>query len=120
MSRRTQTMAPEYFQDLYAHDIDPWKFASSAYEREKYAQTLAALPEARYANALEVGCSIGILTHELASRCEYLLAIDAASAPLDEARRRCEELANVKFAQFFVPGQWPLGQFDLIVLSDGV
>ena len=62
MSRSTQTISPDYFEDLYAADIDPWKFASSGYEREKYAQTLAALPEARYPRALEVGCSIGVLT----------------------------------------------------------
>ena len=87
MSRSTRTISPDYFEDLYATNIDPWKFASSEYEREKYAQTLAALPEASYGRALEVGCSIGVLTYQLASRCQYLLAVDAARAPLEEARQ---------------------------------
>ena len=29
MSRHTQTIAPDYFEDLYAGDSDPWRFASS-------------------------------------------------------------------------------------------
>jgi len=120
MSRSTQTISPDYFEDLYAADIDPWKFASSGYEREKYAQTLAALPEARYPRALEVGCSIGVLTHQLASRCQYLVAVDAAQAPIEEARRRCLSLGNVEFAQMFVPREWPQGEFALILLSEVV
>jgi 2-polyprenyl-3-methyl-5-hydroxy-6-metoxy-1,4-benzoquinol methylase len=120
MSRKTQTLSPDYFEDLYASNIDPWRFASSDYERDKYAQTLAALPEARFHRALEVGCSIGVLTHQLAGRCEHLLAVDAALAPLGEARRRCGDLAHVEFAQMFVPRQWPEGQFDLILLSEVV
>jgi SAM-dependent methyltransferase len=120
MSRKTQTLSPDYFEDLYASNIDPWKFASSDYERDKYAQTLAALPEGRYHRALEVGCSIGVLTHQLAGRCEYLLAVDAALAPLEEARRRCRDLAHVEFAQMFIPKQWPEGEFGLILLSEVV
>jgi len=118
MTRRERTIAPEYFEALYARDGDPWKFATSDYEREKYARTLAALPEAQYAAALEVGCSIGVLTRQLATRCERLVAIDAAPTPLTEARRRCRELTNVEFAQMFVPGEWPEGVFDLILLSE--
>jgi 2-polyprenyl-3-methyl-5-hydroxy-6-metoxy-1,4-benzoquinol methylase len=118
MSRRARTLAPDYFEALYAQDGDPWKFASSEYEAEKYARTLAALPEARYGAALEIGCSIGVLTRQLATRCERLVAIDAAPTPLAEARRRCQGLANVEFAQMFVPGEWPQGVFDLILLSE--
>ena len=53
---------PEYFDRMYAESDDPWRFETSEYERRKYAATLAALPRARYENALEIGCSIGVLT----------------------------------------------------------
>jgi len=86
--------------------------------RDKYAITLAALPQSRYVSALEIGCAIGVLTEELASRCDRLLAIDAARTPLKEARRRCAELSTVRFEQMFVPEQWPDGAFDLILLSE--
>jgi SAM-dependent methyltransferase len=118
MSRKNHTLTPEYFDGLYASDGDPWKFASSPYELEKYARTLAALPAARYGSALEIGCSIGVLTKDLADRCDRLVAVDAAASALDDARRRCTSRENVEFAQMFVPRDWPPGEFDLILLSE--
>jgi cyclopropane fatty-acyl-phospholipid synthase-like methyltransferase len=118
MSRSAETLRPAYFDAIYASDSDPWKFASSAYERDKYAATLAALPRARYASAFEVGCSIGVLTHDLAFRCDKLLAVDAAEAPLRDAVNRCAELPKVRLERMFVPDQWPEAVFDLIVLSE--
>jgi hypothetical protein len=62
-----------------------------------------------------------VLTRLLAAHCDSLLAIDAAQAPLIEARRRCADLPNVRFEQMFVPEQWPPdGVFDLIFLSEVV
>jgi predicted TPR repeat methyltransferase len=110
----------KYFEDLYAEDPDPWRFATSAYEREKYAATLAALPKSRYARALEVGCAIGVLTRSLGARCDNLLATDIAEEPLRAARRRCADLPGVRFARAAAPVDWPDGAFDLIVLSEVV
>jgi SAM-dependent methyltransferase len=120
MNRAKKTLDPRYFDRIYAADPDPWRFASSAYEQDKYEVTLRALPRPRYVAGLEIGCSIGVLTQQLAVRCDGLLAVDAAASPLIEARRRCALLANVRFEQMFVPGQWPPGAFDLIVLSEVV
>jgi cyclopropane fatty-acyl-phospholipid synthase-like methyltransferase len=118
MSEPGQTLLPEYFDALYTADPDPWKFAGSPYERDKYALTLEAMPKPRYRSALEVGCSIGVLTKLLASRCNSLVAIDAAQTPLVEARRRCANLPGVRFEHMFVPEQWPSGDFELILLSE--
>jgi cyclopropane fatty-acyl-phospholipid synthase-like methyltransferase len=118
MSELRQTLRPEYFDALYTADSDPWKFAASPYERAKYALTLNAMPRLRYRSALEVGCSIGVLTRSLASRCNVVVAIDAAKAPLVQARRRCADLAGVRFEQMFVPDEWPGGVFELILLSE--
>jgi len=107
-----------YFDALYAGDPDPWKFTTSAYEDAKYAATLAALPRARYANAVEVGCSIGVLTERLAARCDRLLATDVAQAALDAAAVRCRDRANVDFARSTLSATPPPGWFDLIMLSE--
>jgi cyclopropane fatty-acyl-phospholipid synthase-like methyltransferase len=120
MSEPGQTLRPEYFDALYTADPDPWKFAASPYERGKYEITLDAMPKPRYRSALEVGCSIGVLTRSLASRCDTLIAIDAAQTPLLEARRRCADLPGVRFEHMFVPDQWPDGVFELILLSEVV
>ncbi len=115
MSRRTASIPPDYFDRLYAADPDPWRFVASPYEREKYAATLAALPDRRFAAGLEVGCSIGVLTQQLAARCDDLLALDVAEAALAQARARCP---GVTFGRRIIPDEWPLGQFDLIVFSE--
>jgi cyclopropane fatty-acyl-phospholipid synthase-like methyltransferase len=120
MSEPSQTLRPEYFDALYRADPDPWKFAASPYERDKYTLTLDAMPKPRYRSALEVGCSIGVLTRSLASRCHTLIAIDAAQTPLLEARRRCADLPGVRFEHMFAPDQWPDGAFELILLSEVV
>ncbi len=120
MTRFERSLPATYFDELYARDADPWRFASSPYERDKYAETLAALPRERYQSALEIGCSIGILTRQLAMRADTLCAIDLAAQALDEARRRCADLDHVRFELMGVPAQWPPGRFDLIVLSEVV
>jgi hypothetical protein len=47
MSEPGQTLRPEYFDALYTADPDPWKFAASPYERDKYALTLGAMQKPR-------------------------------------------------------------------------
>lgn len=117
---RDRTLDQAHFEQLYRANPDPWRFASSSYERAKYAATLAALPRERYARGLDVGCSIGVLTEALAARCDDLLGLEPVQAALDQARRRTADLAHVRFAPFFVPAQWPDEPFDLIVVSEVV
>lgn len=70
--------------------------------------------------ALEIGCSIGVLTRMLASRCDRVLALDVAETALAAARDRCAGLDGVAFHRMVVPGDWPPGHFDLILLSEVV
>jgi cyclopropane fatty-acyl-phospholipid synthase-like methyltransferase len=107
-----------YFEELYAREEDPWRFASSAYEHEKYATTLAALPKAKYESAFEIGCSLGVLTQRLAERCESLLAVDVADAALARVRARCAGLDHVQIRQMHIPNEWPDDSFDLVVVSE--
>lgn len=116
---RRASIEPGYFDALYARDADPWRFETSAYEREKYAATLAALPRRSYGAALEVGCSIGVFTLALSTRCGRLLALDCAEAALTRARARCADARNVAFRRARVPQDWPDDEtFDLVILSE--
>lgn len=116
MTRHTDTLPAEYFEGRYREDIDPWDFRSSAYEREKYDATLIALGKPTYKRVLEVGCSIGVLTTKLARRSEQLLAIDASQTAIDAASE--DPPSNVTFEKKVLPGEFPKGPFDLIVLSE--
>lgn len=118
MSRRTGTIPAGYFDDLYAADGDPWRFRTSTYEADKYRATLAMLGRESYDRALEVGCSIGVFTRMLASRCRQLDAIDGSETALALARADGVGLPQVQFARRMVPDEFPPGSFDLIVLSE--
>jgi SAM-dependent methyltransferase len=107
-----------YFDRKYASSNDPWDFATSAYEAEKYRTTLDALPRARFARAFEIGCSIGVLTAQLAERCDSLLSVDVSDRALEEAKQRCDAFAHVRFARMSVPREFPHGTFDLVVVSE--
>lgn len=107
-----------YFDAVYEGGLDPWGFDSRWYEARKRAVTLAALPHLRYRRAFEPGCAIGVLTRELAERCDQVVAWDLNADALAECTRRCRDLANVRTAMAAVPDRWPDGDFDLIVLSE--
>ena len=107
-----------FFEAKFRADPDPWGFATSPYELAKYAATLAALPHRRYRSALEIGCANGVLTRQLAARCDTLLAVDYAENALARARARCHDRPWLSFARCAVPEQFPAGRFDLIVLSE--
>lgn len=115
-----RSLTAEHFDAIYTSNSDPWDFATSEYERDKYDRTLSALPRSHYASVFEVGCSIGVLTHQLATRCDHLLSVDASEIPLTEARKRCRGYPFVRFDRMTVPQEWPSGQFDLVVLSEVV
>ncbi|MBF4462964.1 MULTISPECIES: SAM-dependent methyltransferase [unclassified Rathayibacter] len=106
------------FDELYARHEDPWGYTSRWYEERKRALTLACLRERRYASALEVGASIGVLAEALAGRVDRLLAIDVAEAAVERAARRLAHLPHVQVRRHDVTTGVPEGPFDLIVLSE--
>jgi len=108
----------DYFARVYAERADPWDFATSPYEDEKYAATIGVLNGERFASGFEIGCSIGVLTARLAGVCDALLAVDINGGALSNARERCAGLANVRFARMAVPGEFPGDRFDLVVVSE--
>ncbi|MGN6524164.1 MAG: SAM-dependent methyltransferase [Actinomycetes bacterium] len=108
----------EYFDEMYARSPDPWSFQTRWYEHRKRALTLAALPQRRFTRCYEPGCSIGLLTHELALRCEEVIADDLHAGTVEAARLRNAEFAHVTVTQRRVPQEWPTGEFDLIVVSE--
>jgi 2-polyprenyl-3-methyl-5-hydroxy-6-metoxy-1,4-benzoquinol methylase len=108
----------KHFERLYRANPDPWDMGTSLYEQQKYAATMSVLGTRHFESALEVGCSIGILTSRLASRCDHLLALDFAPSAVKAARARCAPYPGVRIEQMQVPRQWPEGSFDLIIFSE--
>ena len=113
-----ESLTAGFFDDFYAGSPDPWGFETRWYEARKRAITLAALPLARYGAALELGCSIGVLSRDLADRCDTLLATDINEQALAVARDRLAGLPGVTVERRTLPTEWPAGTFDLVVLSE--
>jgi LmbE family N-acetylglucosaminyl deacetylase/SAM-dependent methyltransferase len=110
--------AERIFDAVHGDDTDPWSYTTSWYERRKRALTLAILPQAAYGSGLEIGCSIGTLSVELAARCQEFVAVDASSAALVQAAERLSGFPAARTLHLTVPQQWPDGTFDLLVVSE--
>jgi SAM-dependent methyltransferase len=106
------------FERLYAASPDPWRYCTSSYEAEKYADTLGALPARPLGRALEVGCSIGVFTVALARRCEHVHAIDFSPRALALAAERVGDLGNVTLRHACFPEEAPRGEWDAVVCSE--
>ncbi len=118
--RRERSIDPDYFEALYNDKGDPWAFETSAYEAEKYRETLAALPAPRFGTMLEVGCANGVLTAQLGPRCDALLAVDVSETALAAARARCADQPHIRIEQRRLPAEAPDETFDLVLLSEVV
>ncbi|HEY2006705.1 MAG TPA: SAM-dependent methyltransferase [Solirubrobacteraceae bacterium] len=111
-------MASAEFEALYRVNPDPWGYESSLYERTKYAATLAACGPGPFAEALELGGSIGVFTAALAPRCRRLVSIDAAATAVDVARARLASQPQVEVRLGSIPADIPSRSFDLVVASE--
>jgi len=111
-------MTLEDFEARYRSDPDPWSYETSAYERDKYAATLAACGPGPFRHALEIGASIGVLSEQLADRCERLTTIDGAPTAVAGARRRLAGRAGVEAILGAIPEAIPAGRYDLLLASE--
>jgi SAM-dependent methyltransferase len=111
-------MTTAEFEQLYRSEPDPWGYTSSAYERDKYRETLEACGAGPFDRALELGSSIGVFSALLAPRCAQLVTLDAAPTAVRAARRRLGELTGVDVRLGTIPRDIPDGPFDLVVASE--
>ncbi|MCC7518168.1 MAG: methyltransferase domain-containing protein [Verrucomicrobiae bacterium] len=106
-----------YFEDLY-RERDPWNYEESAYEQVKYAKTLELLPQPRFQRALEVGCSIGVFTHQLAAKADEVIALDISARACRRARMRCADQPQVHIRRGDLVHFVDAAGFDLILCAE--
>jgi SAM-dependent methyltransferase len=117
-SSESESVPSSFFDETYRQSTDPWRYTSSFYETSKFRTTIRSLPKGRFKNAFEIGCAIGVLTEKLAAKCDRLLSVDYSEVGLQEARKRCINLPQVRFEQMQIPQQFPTEQFDFILFSE--
>ncbi|MGX1096309.1 class I SAM-dependent DNA methyltransferase [Amorphus sp. MBR-141] len=108
----------DVFETLYRSNLDPWDYETSFYEQDKYRMTLAALPRERYRSAVEIGCSIAVLGEKLAGRATRYLGLDVSPTAVETASDRLAGLPWATAVVGEVPEEWPVGRYDLVVLSE--
>jgi len=71
-------------------------------------------------DALDIGCGIGRVERQLASRLRHIIGIDLSPAMVAEARRRCAGIANLAFTvcDGRSLSQFSPASFDLILAVD--
>lgn len=104
------------FDAAYQRDADPWQFATDPYELRRYGHVMHHV--APGGSVFEPGCSVGVLTRQLAERCEQVTACDASTTAIDLARQRCVDLRNVELFVGVLPDDLPGGPFDTVVFSE--
>ncbi|MBO0879346.1 MAG: class I SAM-dependent methyltransferase [Mycobacterium sp.] len=107
-----------YFEYLYACSKDPWDYETRDYECTKYERTIETLNGRKFERALDVGCSIGVLTRMIAQRCYELVAVDASALAVQRAQKSLSDVSNVILRRLTLPEQMPQGPFDLILCSE--
>jgi SAM-dependent methyltransferase len=106
------------FEAMYRRDNDPWRVATSWYERRKLEVLMASLPDEHYASAWEPGCGPGIVTCALAPRVDRLVASDASETAVALAQARCGRLPSVRVARSELPALPFDGTVDLVVAAE--
>jgi SAM-dependent methyltransferase len=119
---RRQDGTTAAFETAYRESDDPWASASPRYRYQglKYDRLIALLPRKRFANALDLGCGLGLLSQKLTHRAENVLGIDIAPAAIEHARRRGAAFDNLAFEPgdiLNLPASLN-GRFDLVVVAD--
>ncbi len=126
-----------YFDALYSDSSDPWQYQTRWYEKRKRDMCLAVLPQAKYNNAIELGCGNGVFSECLAHRCQALVSIDGNANAVQHAKQRLKALSHIKVIHGIIPHAlstlaesplyaYPLSDtsltnktaFDLIVISE--
>lgn len=105
----------QHLDALYACSEDPWEFDSNRYEIGRLDAIEDTVRQFDYAAILELGCGNGALARRLVCLTRRYVGVDAVARAIEIARRR---VPTASFVQAYLPSTFPVGRFDLVVLSE--
>lgn len=71
-----------------------------------------------WGDSLEIGCSAGVFTEQLARRCTSVTAYDISPVAVGRAAERCRPYANVRVGELDFASDEVPGQYDLVFVMD--
>jgi len=108
--------AQDFAARYAAGGADAWGYRNSPQHLARAEFILAALPDERFEQALEVGCAQGFLSERLATRVDRLIACDISPEAVALAKQ--DGLTNVDFRVADVRRGFPGEAFDFCLFSD--
>ena len=108
------------FELLYFEHGDPWNYRCNTEEHVKYDRTLGCLLKWRKAanSALEVGCSIGVFSSQLAAHFDEVTAIDVSREALRAAAYHNRAAHNILFVHGDLRSFEVDRQYDAIICAE--
>ncbi|OXT01616.1 hypothetical protein B7H23_01185 [Notoacmeibacter marinus] len=108
----------EHFDTLFGRSPDPWGTRSKRSEGFKRGHIVRMLGPHSRGRILELACGNGSNSQALAARGLRLTACDGSPAALERASESLTELANVDLFHLVLPGRFPTGPFDAIIIAE--
>lgn len=108
----------KFFETMYQNNPDPWRFASSVYELNRYEVICDIVRNQHPHYIFEAGCSIGVLTEKLAHLAQFIEAIDISLTATALAQKRCHALNNVRIQCDSLTSYVASPKTDLFILSE--
>jgi 2-polyprenyl-3-methyl-5-hydroxy-6-metoxy-1,4-benzoquinol methylase len=95
---------------------DPWGFATSRYEQERFRKMLALLLTVPHDTVLEIGCAEGHFTAQLVQAASAVTALDLSSLAIGRAKQRAPQATylTTRVEAFHHIGP----PFDVVVCSE--
>ena len=97
---------------------DAWGYRGASKHERRAEWIVSALPDRRFAKALEVGCAQGFLTERFAERADRVIACDISAEAIRQARENGGAPPHVEFRVADIRAGFPDTGFDLCVFSD--
>jgi ubiquinone/menaquinone biosynthesis C-methylase UbiE len=115
-----------HFESIYQDSAEPWDYTSRGVEllRFDYVVNQVRVLNPSKGPILDVGCSLGQMTHKLVAYANELHAMDISVTAVRGAKKRCAELLGRDQVHFVCASAADLpfreNYFDVVVLSDGL
>lgn len=104
-----------------SHIVGEWNF-NRPMEQERHRRTLELIalhdPATKSVRSLEIGCSEGQFTRQLAKHCTSVTACDISPIACERASKRCTDLTNVTIRQFDLQRDTIHDQYDWVFVMD--
>jgi 2-polyprenyl-3-methyl-5-hydroxy-6-metoxy-1,4-benzoquinol methylase len=106
----------ETLERTFQEQTDPWGFAASRFEQERFALMVGLLQTVPHETILEVGCAEGDFTEQLVGIAKQVTAIDLSGEAIARARLRAPQ---ARYIVTKIEDYQPQGtKFDVVVCGE--